>query len=98
MTAMEYIDMISSTAMTPIATGPRFLIISLIVKALAVAFAAWLPPPPWSCNKNSRPSVLVPTKLIVGIVTVEPSKKFAALERERDALRRCATGVGRQVA
>src|SRR5215210_7468550 len=78
---MEYIDMIRRMAMTPMAMGPRFLIISLIVKFFAMSLPA-SDPPPASCRSRTRkPTVFDPSR-VISIVTVEPSKFFQS-QQER---------------
>src|ERR671916_2327973 len=74
MIAMEYIDMMSRMTMTASATHPRFLTISVMVKALPMSSD---PPPCWK-RKAKKPRALLP-RMLNRIVTVEILQRFSVL-------------------
>src|ERR1041385_6763667 len=90
MIAIEYTDMIKRMITTVMATGPMFLIISVIVNSLPVDVpAAGLGE---ACKRNRRKPIAFVPRMVVRIVTVNPPQIYLRLISYYRQMRRSAEG------
>src|ERR1044071_7558063 len=99
MIAIEYTDMIKRMMTTVIATGPMFLIISVMVNSLPVDVpAAGLGE---ACKRNRRKPIAFVPRMVVRIVTVNPPQiylQFDFLPANETERRRPDSVLGRSSA